>query len=170
MVDRLPGVEADDVYAIHDVLAGRAVGLGRRVLVLDDLGDWRGVGTALALAEAGHEVTVLTAAPVIAGGLFHSAADVPLRNRFARAGGRARTGVAVLAWRDGFATVRTLIDGATEEIEADALVVAETPAPEDSLAAELAAAGGTFRQIGDCVSARRASLAFYEGRELGGRL
>jgi 2,4-dienoyl-CoA reductase-like NADH-dependent reductase (Old Yellow Enzyme family) len=170
MVDRLPGVEADDVHAIHDVLEGRAVGLGRRVLVLDDLGDWRGVGTALLLAEAGHEVTILTAAPVIAGGLFHSAADVPLRNRFARAGGRARTGVAVLAWRDGRATVRTLVDGTTEEIAADALVIAETPAPEDDLAAELAAAGGTIHRIGDCVSARRASLAFYEGRELGRRL
>jgi 2,4-dienoyl-CoA reductase (NADPH2) len=78
--------------------------------------------------------------------------------------------VAVLAWRDGRATVRTLVDGTTEEIAADALVIAETPAPEDDLAAELAAAGGTIHRIGDCVSARRASLAFYEGRELGRRL
>ncbi len=34
----------------------------------------------------------------------------------------------------------------------------------------LAARGIAFDQIGDCVAPRRASLAFYEGRELALRL
>ena len=97
MVDRLPGVDAANVFAIHDVLDG-TTNVGRRVLVLDDLGDWRGTGTAVALAESGHEVTVVTSAAVIAGGLAHSAVDGPLRRRFAAAGGTARPSTAIDAW------------------------------------------------------------------------
>ena len=33
---------------------------GRGSLVLDDLDDWRGLGTALHLAESGHDVTIVT--------------------------------------------------------------------------------------------------------------
>src|SRR4029079_11536032 len=90
MVDRLPGVDGADVVAIHDVLDGTATPtLGRRVLVLDDLTAWRGLGTATHLAESGHETTIVTAASVVAGGLFHSAADGPPRARVARARRRA---------------------------------------------------------------------------------
>src|SRR4029077_18461623 len=64
LVDRLPGSDDPTVTSIQAVLAGDA-DVGRRVLVLDDLGDWRGLGTALHLLEAGHEVTILTAAPVV---------------------------------------------------------------------------------------------------------
>ena len=168
-VDRLPGAERPDAVSIHDVLDGRAK-LGARVLVLDDLGDWRGLGTALHLAEAGHEVTVVTSAAVVGGGLFHSAADVPLRGRFSAAGGTMRPQTVVLAWDDDGATVRSTLTGAIERLAADTLVIAETPVAETSLASELTAAGVPFHEIGDCVAPRRASLAFFEGRELARRL
>ncbi len=169
MVDRLPGVERDDAVAIHDVLAGTAT-VGRRVLVLDDLGDWRGLGTALHLAEAGHEVTIVSSAAVIGGGLAHSAADGPLRRQFVAAGGTMRPSTLVTSWADGGATVRSTFGGAEETIAADTLVIAETPVAETSLAAGLEGLGVTFHAIGDAVAPRRASLAFYEGRELGLRL
>ncbi|HEY8818048.1 MAG TPA: FAD-dependent oxidoreductase [Candidatus Limnocylindrales bacterium] len=169
MVDRLPGVDGRDVVAIHDVLDGTAT-TGQRVLVLDDLDDWRGVGTAVQLAETGHDVTILTAAAVVAGGLFHSAADGPLRKRFAAAGGRSVTSSSVLAWDRGIATVRSTLTGEPAEIHADTLVIAETPVAETALGAALTARGIAFHQIGDAVAPRRASLAFYEGRELARRL
>jgi NADPH-dependent 2,4-dienoyl-CoA reductase/sulfur reductase-like enzyme len=169
MVDRLPGVDGADVVAIHDVLDGTAT-KGRRVLVLDDLNDWRGLGTAVQLAETGHDVTILTAASVVAGGLFHSAADGPLRKRFAMAGGHSVTSSSVLAWERGVATVRSTLTGEPGEIHADTLVIAETPVAETALAAALTARGIAFHQIGDAVAPRRASLAFYEGRELAHRL
>ena len=169
MVDRLPGAERSDVVAIHDVLDGRATP-GARVFVLDDLGDWRGLGTALHLAEAGHEVTVVTSAAVVGGGLFHSAADVPLRSRFSAAGGTMRPNTVILAWDDDGATVRSTLTGATERLPADTLVIAETPVAVTSLAGALRAAGVAFHEIGDCVAPRRASLAFFEGRELARRL
>ncbi len=133
MVDRLPGAERPEVVAIHDVLDGSAT-LGTRVLVLDDLGDWRGLGTALHLAEAGHEVTIVTAAAVVGGGLFHSAADVPLRARFTAAGGSMRPSTVVLSWDEGGATIRSTLTGAVERLPADTLVIAETPVAETSLA------------------------------------
>ena len=171
MVDRLPGVERDDVFAIHDVLAGKTLP-GRRVVVLDDMGDWRGAGTALFLAESGHDVTLVTAAPVIAGGLAHSAADGPLRRRYAAAGGAARTGHVMLAWDgkgDG-AEIRSTLAGATERLVADTLVIAETAISETTLSEALSAAGVSFHQVGDVVAPRRASLAFYEARELARRI
>ncbi len=49
--------------------------IGERVLVLDDLHSWRGIGTALYLAEAGHKVTVMTANRVLAAELSGTGAD-----------------------------------------------------------------------------------------------
>jgi len=169
LVDRLPGVDEADVFSIHDVLDGTAVP-GRRVLVLDDLNDWRGLGTATHLAERGHDVTIVTSAPVVGGGLFHSAADGPLRKRFAVAGGRSIPSSVVLGWKDRVAAVVTTATGELTKIDADALVIAETPVAETALGEALTHRGIPFHQIGDVVAPRRASLAFYEGRELARRL
>jgi 2,4-dienoyl-CoA reductase-like NADH-dependent reductase (Old Yellow Enzyme family) len=169
LVDRLPGIDRGDVFAIHDVLDGSA-SPGRRVIVLDDVDDWRGLGTALHLAEAGHEVTIVTASPVVARGLFHSAADGPLRQRFADAGGRSITCSVVLGWRDGVAAVLSTLTRELTKIDADALVIAETAVAETDLATALTSRGVAFHQVGDCVAPRRASLAFLEGRALALRL
>ena len=129
MVDRLPGAERADAVSIHDVLAGSDRRSGARAVVLDDLGDWRGLGTALHLAEAGHEVTIVTSAAVVGGGLFHSAADVPLGAGSRRPAGRcART--VVLGW-DGGGGHRPLDpDRRRPRVAADTLVIAETPVAE----------------------------------------
>jgi 2,4-dienoyl-CoA reductase-like NADH-dependent reductase (Old Yellow Enzyme family)/thioredoxin reductase len=169
LVDRLPGVDADNVFAIHDVLDGAKLP-GSRVVVLDDLGDWRGTGTALALAETGHEVTLVTAAAVIAGGLAHSAADGPLRRRFVAAGGTALPNAVVDGWQGSSARLRSLLDGSSFDLEADALVIAETAVSETALADQLREAGVAFELIGDALAPRRASLAFYEARDLARRL
>ena len=169
LVDRLPGSDDPSVTSVQAVLDG-ATDVGRRVLVLDDLGDWRGLGTALHLVEAGHDVTILTSAPVVAGGLFHSAADVPLRQRYARAGGRSLTGATVLDWRPGSATIQATMTGVTSEIEADTLVIAESPVAVTDLAAALTQAGVAFHAVGDCVAPRRASLAFHDARALARQL
>jgi hypothetical protein len=164
MVDRLPGAERPDAVSIRDVLAG--VDVGQRVVVLDDLGDWRGLGTAVYLAEAGRAVTVVTSAAVVGGGLSHSAADGPLRGRFVAAGGTMRPSAVVLAWDGAAVTIRDSLSGNEEQLPADSLVIAETPVAETALADELRSRGIAFEAIGDCVAPRRGSLAIYEGREL----
>jgi hypothetical protein len=106
----------------------------------------------------------------VGGGLHHSAADGPLRRRFAAAGGAMRPSTVVLAWDGAGATLRSTLTGAEDRIEADTLVIAETPVAETAVADELRARGIGFEAIGDCVAPRRASLAIYEGRELALRL
>ena len=105
-----------DVFSIHDVLDGSAVP-GRRVLVLDDVDDWRGLGTALHLAERGPRGDDRRRRPpVVARGLFHSAADGPLRQRFAD--GRRpldRRARPSSAGADGVATIRSTLTGASHD-------------------------------------------------------
>ncbi len=169
LVETLPGADRDDAVSVQAVLRGSARP-GGRILVLDDVNDWRGLGTALFLVEAGHEVTIVTSAPVVGGGLFHSAADGPLRQRFAAGGGRMRPSTIVLGWDGATVALRSTLDGAEEALAADTLVIAETPVAETALASALTGRGIAFEAIGDCVAPRRASLAIYEGRELALRL
>jgi len=167
MVDRLPGIDHPRVAGVEEVLAGDAAPEGR-VLLVDDLGDWRGIGTALFLQEkSGCHVTLLTSAPAVASGLFHSAADIPTRRRFARNGGETATHAVLSSWADGTAVIRSTLTDDERTVAFDWLVVAETPTPRSGLSTELDASGVRHHRIGDCVAARRASLAIYEGRRLG---
>jgi 2,4-dienoyl-CoA reductase-like NADH-dependent reductase (Old Yellow Enzyme family)/predicted NAD/FAD-dependent oxidoreductase len=169
MRDRLPGVDAPNVASIEEVLDGGVV-LSGRVLVLDDVGDWRGIGTAMFLQERGCDVCIATSAPTVATALFHSATDVPARQRFARAGGAMRPHTVVDAWHGDTATMRSTLTGGTTSEPFGWLVIAETARSNDALGAELDRAGVPHHQIGDCVAPRRASLAIYEGRSLAMRL
>ena len=135
------------------MLEGDVVPHGR-VLLLDDLGDWRGIGTAMHLQEAGGQVTLVTAAPVAAGGLFHSAADGPARRRFAQAGGEVLPYHVLCAWAPGHAVLRSTLTDAEHTAAFDWLVVAETPIPRTELGTALTAAGIAHHAIGDCVAAR----------------
>jgi 2,4-dienoyl-CoA reductase-like NADH-dependent reductase (Old Yellow Enzyme family) len=166
--DRLSGIDERNVVAIDDVLddALDRPSVSGRVLLLDDVGDWRGIGTAMFLQERGCDVHIATSAPAVAGGLFHSAADVPARRRFANAGGVMRPHTVVDAWRGDATTLRSTLTGVVTSEPFDWLVIAETPRANDELSAELDRTGIAFHQIGDCVAPRRASLAFYEGRSL----
>jgi 2,4-dienoyl-CoA reductase-like NADH-dependent reductase (Old Yellow Enzyme family) len=169
MREQLTGVDAHNVAALDDVLDG-SISVSGRVLLLDDVGDWNGIGTAMFLQERGCAVCIATSAPAVATALFHSAADVPARRRFARAGGVMRSHTIVDAWQGDTAIFRsTLTDAVTSE-PFDWLVIAETPRVNEGLSAELDRAGVPFHQIGDCVAPRRASLAIYEGRSLAMRL
>jgi hypothetical protein len=62
------------------------------------------------------------------------------------------------------------LTGELSSIAADALVIAETPLAQSALAGELRERSLAFEEIGDCVAPRRASLAFFEGRQAALRL
>ena len=67
----LPGLDGN-VWPVEDVM-GRAARLGPRVIVLDEGGNWRGGGTAWHLAEAGHQVVIVT--PQATGGAGRAVCD-----------------------------------------------------------------------------------------------
>jgi 2,4-dienoyl-CoA reductase-like NADH-dependent reductase (Old Yellow Enzyme family)/pyruvate/2-oxoglutarate dehydrogenase complex dihydrolipoamide dehydrogenase (E3) component len=164
-IDRLPGIERGNVCSAEAVMA-REARPGRRVVLLDEGANWKGAGTALALAEAGHAVTIVTPAGTVAKEVERTAADIPIRKRLRELGARFVTDAAVREWH-GDAAVVTQFAGADETIPADTLVIAACNWPEDGIARELAGAGLDVHSVGDSVAARTAVMAIYEGRVAG---
>ncbi len=80
-------------------------------MLLDEGANWKGAGTALLLAEAGHELTVVTPAGMVAKEVERTAADIPIRKRLRELGARLVTDAAVREWR-GDAAVITQFAGA----------------------------------------------------------
>jgi thioredoxin reductase len=157
--DALPGIGRGNVASAEDVMA-RIVRPGKRVILLDETANWKGGGTALTLAEAGHEVTVVTGAPAVMAEMARTNADIQLRARLRELCVRLLTETVLREWHGDGATVQAF-GGRPERISADTLVVAATNLSEHSLGDELAAP-----MIGDAVAARNAAMAIYEGRKL----
>lgn len=165
----LPGVELANVWSVEDVMGLRAK-LGKKVVLIDDTGDWRAAGTAWAMAEKGHSVQIITAWPLVGYWLQRTAGDGALRARLKKLGVSWLTEAAVLSWHQDHALVRNLLDASEQIIEADSLVLATTNTVEDSLSKELNTMGVSHHLVGDACAARLAVQAIYEGRSLGRQL
>src|SRR5690606_3846978 len=142
-----------------EAVMARAARPGKRVLLLDDGGNWKGCGTAWKLAEDGHEVTIVTPDALVGKELQRMAVDLPLRRTLARLGVRFVTESAVFDWDGGIATISSLLDDRQQKIEADALVYAATSIAADGLARDLVERGIAFTAIGDCTASRQAAYA-----------
>lgn len=164
--ETLPGRELPNVWSVEDVMS-RAARPGKRVLVLDDTGNWRGVGTAWHLAEQGHEVTIVTPDPTIGREIARTGGDIGARQRLRKLGARFITESAVCEWHGDGATILDLHTGTRERLSFDGLVLATTNVAEDSLARELQGSGLEIHLVGDCLAPRHAPAATYEGRKLG---
>jgi 2,4-dienoyl-CoA reductase-like NADH-dependent reductase (Old Yellow Enzyme family) len=164
-VSILPGLERGNVHSVEAVMR-REARPGRRVLLLDDSGNWRGAGTAWHLAEKGHEVTLLTADAFVGRDLLRTSADIPLRTRLKRLGARWITDSAVIAWHGDAATIRNLLDGGEVTLPFDTLLLSTVNRPDDELAGALSGAAFPVHSIGDCLAPRHAAAAIFEGRRL----
>ena len=162
----LPGIERGRVWSPEDVL-NRIARPGKRVIVLDEGGNWRGAGTAWFLAEQGHAVTIVTPDPMVGKELQRSAADVPLRRKLAALGVQFVVEAAVAEWlgNGGGAEVLDLLTGASRRIVADDLVMATANRADETLPGALAALGIGFQSLGDQAAPRMAALAFHDGRK-----
>jgi 2,4-dienoyl-CoA reductase-like NADH-dependent reductase (Old Yellow Enzyme family)/thioredoxin reductase len=164
--ESMEGANRPNVWSIEDVMGKRAQP-GKRVVLVDDTGDWRGGGTAWHLAEQGHQVTVVTGWPMVGFWIQRTAGDGKLRSRLTQLGARMLAESAVVAWHGDGATVRNLLDGTEQHIEADALVLATTNVAETGLLQELEGVGLVAEAVGDAVAPRLAVHAIYEGRVAG---
>ncbi len=159
----LPGIENGNLWSPEAVLR-REARLGDHVIVYDEGGNWRGVGTAWALAEQGKQVTIVTPDPYVGKELTRTSADGPARQRLAKLGVRMLTEHDLVRWHGNGVTVRSFLTGATETIPAAALVMATTNVAFDPWP-ETFGTKPTHR-IGDCAAPRQAAFAFHEGRKL----
>ena len=160
----LPGIEAGGVWSPEAVLR-REARLGDAVVVYDEGGNWRGVGTAWTLAEQGKKVTIVTPGAVVGAELSRTAADGAVRRRLGALGVRMLTEHRLVRWHGNGVTVRSFLTGEDEVIATSGLVMATTnrafdPFPEG-------VEGKTLHRIGDVAAPRLAAYAFHEGRKLG---
>jgi thioredoxin reductase len=157
--DSLPGIARGNVVTAEDVMA-RIARPGKRVIILDETANWKGAGATLLLAEAGHDVTVVTSAPMIMAEMARTSSDQQLRARLRQLGVRLMAETVLREWHGDGATVESF-GAEPERIAADTLVVAATNVSERSLGDEMGAP-----TIGDATAARNAAMAIYEGRKL----
>ena len=162
-LESLPGHELGGVWSPEEVMR-REARLGDAVIVYDEGSNWRGVGTAWALAEAGKQVTIVTPEAFVGKEIARTAADGAARRRMAKLGVVFKTEACIARWHGNGATVVNLLTGDKEVITASGLVMATTnrafdPFPEGF-------AGKQTLRIGDCVAPRLAAYAFHEGRKL----
>ncbi|MDE2444559.1 MAG: FAD-dependent oxidoreductase [Alphaproteobacteria bacterium] len=157
--DVLPGIENGHVVTAEDVMA-RIARPGKRVVLLDETANWKGSGTALTLAEAGHTVTLVTPAASVMFEMARTAADIEMRAKLRSLGVRLLTDSVVLEWQGDAALVRSA-GGKPERIAADTLVIAATNISNRELGDDLDAP-----MIGDAMAPRTAVAAIFEGRKL----
>lgn len=165
-IEKLPGVDQDNVCTVHDVLDGSVVP-GSNVLLLDDIdGWWPATGTALHLAQQRHMVTVVTASEKAAAKLDLSLTGDTTRARMTEYGVEVLLATGLKSWDGNTATLVDLYTGDEETREFDSLVLATTNTCDNALSEALRDKDIVLHTIGDAVASRTAHMALYEARKL----
>ncbi len=158
----LPGAEEAHIVTANDVIGGGA-NVGSSVVIADWRNDWIGLGVAEMLAAAGRHVR-LCVNGTHAGETLHMYVRDSLVARV------HRLGVEIVPYARVFgADAHTIYfqHSASEEPmmfdDVDTLVLCEGHVPDESLAETLTDYPGELHEIGDCVVARTAEEAIYEG-------
>jgi len=159
----LPGIEKAGVWSPEAAMR-REARFGDTVVLFDEGSNWRGVGTAWALAERGHQVTIVTPQAFVGKEIARTSIDAGTRQKMAKLGVKFLTEHCLTGWHGNGVGVKSLLTGAEEILPASGLVMATTnrsfdPWPE-------AFSGKATHRIGDCAAPRLAAYAFYEGRKL----
>lgn len=162
-LDRLPGIDLGGVWSPEAILR-REARLGDTVVLYDEGSNWRGVGTAWAIAEQGKKVILVTPEAFVGKEIARTAADMAARKRMAQLGVIFMTEHCLSRWHGNGVTVRNLLTGEEVTIAASALVMATTNRGFDPFPQTIP--GKQMHRIGDCIAPRLAAYAFHEGRKL----
>lgn len=142
--------------------------LGRRVVLIDTLGTWSVVSVGEWLADLGHQVTLV--APMGAPGWSISMySSFAMRHRLKTKRVRIVPGQTLADFSDGVVRLTDLsLDAPGQELAADSLIAPLAAQPRrlaDGADARALLRGTHLIEIGDCLSARTALEAIYEGHE-----
>lgn len=129
--------------------ARRAFAAGpRRVVLFDDDHYYLGGVLAELLASAGHEVRLVTPAPVVSSWTANTLELDGIQRRVRRAGVTVETGAALVAAGGGEATLASVYTAEERRVPMDVLVLVTARLPVDGLAAGLEAARPTWEARG----------------------
>ncbi len=158
----VPGIDGANVFLAGDVMCGQEVP-GDRVVVAGDGG--MGQETALHLARQGKEVAIIE----IPGGsgpdqTVNFVDVMALEDQLEAYGIRVRKGLVLEGVTDGKVTVRSAV-GETQELPADAVVVAPNLRARSETVEALVASALEVYVVGDCRAPRILYNAVHEGFE-----
>ncbi|GAC1445274.1 MAG: hypothetical protein NVSMB52_05950 [Chloroflexota bacterium] len=170
----ISGIDGENVYSADEVLSDAKLP-GHRVLVVDAIGTWEGVGTAEYLADAGYKVHVITDREV-------AASDLDGSNRTLFYQRAAQKGITVTPFTDleeitlSGAKIRNVLTNKEIWDETDAVVPVYGRRSREDLYLHLTSAEPILRsdvrveRVGDCVAPRlvRSNImeAYLLGREI----
>lgn len=162
-LEALPGIDLGGVWSPEAVMR-REARLGDTVVLYDEGSNWRGVGTAWAMAEQGRKVILVTPEPFVGKEIARTASDGATRRRLAQLGVEFLTEHCLSRWHGNGVTVRNMLTGQEKIVEASSLVMSTTNRAFDPFPETVP--GKTLHRIGDCVAPRLAAYAFHEGRKI----
>lgn len=143
---------ADDVVVVtpDDLFAeGASLGAGpRRVVLFDDDHYYLGGVLAELLAAAGHEVRLVTPAPVVSAWTANTLELDGIQRRVRRPGVTVETTTALVAAGGGEATLASVYTAEERRVPMDVLVLVTARLPVDELAAGLEAVRPTWGEHG----------------------
>ena len=168
----MPIADAARVLSPDDVMDGRALPEGKRVVVWDDEHYYMGGVMAEVLVEKGCDVIYATPAVEASTWTRATMEQHFIQTRLLERGVAIRTVTGLEAVSEGAVTASCVYTGRTEEIEADAVMLVTSRTPEDRLARELKArradwsAAGieSVTAIGDALAPATIAHAVYAGR------
>ncbi len=159
IVPPLPGIDGKNVVTAHAVLAGKA-STGARVVVVG--GGQVGLETADFLTAQGKQVTILEMQEKLGPDLGVTVRWIVMK-KTAELGIKTIAGARVLEITGSGLTYEK--DGARQALDADTVVLAVGARAEKRLADDLENQVEVY-SVGDCVSARKALDAIYEGAKV----
>jgi 2,4-dienoyl-CoA reductase-like NADH-dependent reductase (Old Yellow Enzyme family)/thioredoxin reductase len=165
-LDELPGLSNQSVFSAEEVFRDQAK-LGEKVIVLDEGGNWRGMGTAWYLADKGHQVSIVTPDAFLGKELARTTADFQIRSALKKSGAQFYVESVISHWYGDGAEVRNLLDDSVRRIEASALITATTNIVYNDVELALVANNISFHLVGDAAAPRQAPYAFHDGRKIG---
>ena len=167
-VERMPGVDQDNVITVFDVFE-HLERVGEKVVVVDQFADAEGSMVAEYLADHGRAVEVVTGHPYV-GRNTEEYGQGLLMGRLVERGVRMSPSTSV----DSISG--NLINGAntiTNEMwcrEADTIVLLMGKRANEDLYLELRGQVDELHRVGDCVAPRRITDAIFEGNAVGREL
>ncbi|MBI2876338.1 MAG: FAD-dependent oxidoreductase, partial [Candidatus Tectomicrobia bacterium] len=163
----IPGVEQENVCAVHDVIRGTAT-VGPRVVLIDDDGHHRAAGTGELLANQGKQVEIITRLPFV--GMDIVLTDLSLLYpRLLEQGVVLTPFTAVREIRGNQVVVYPIYTPQQERtIEGvDTVVLAMGNRACNELYRALKGQVKELYAVGDCVAPRKIAMAIYEGHKVG---
>lgn len=139
--------------------------VGKRVLLMEDSGDYISLGIATYLAELGHEAEIVTPRTHIGAKLYGANEAPSVIARAMRAGVRVTASSYISEIFVGSVAVQSVYGGEPRVARADTVVLCLMRLQNNDLARELGTNGIKARVIGDCMSPGDVDEAVYAGEK-----